>query len=1017
MNNLQQRIIDRLKSSGIKPLRLSKRFINKYISIKPPFGFNGLGEIVYLRTYSRPKEDGTKERWFETVERVVNGTYTLQKRWVLERGLPWDEHKAHRSAQEMYDRIFNMKFLPPGRGLWAMGSPITEERGLFASLNNCSYVSTENLKEDFSKPFAFLMDMSMLGVGVGFDTKGTGQLIIVGPDKDRQPEFYDICDTREEWVKSVSILIDSYFKGTPELNFGYSKIRKAGEPIKGFGGVSSGSKPLEELHKSIRTILDGEVGNQISATTIVDLQNLIGKCVVSGNVRRTAEIAFGDADSDEYLDLKNYKVNPHREIFGWTSNNSVFAELGRDYSKISERIKLNGEPGFAWLGNMQDYGRLCEPKNGKDHRAKGGNPCIIGDTLIAVADGRNAVKIKDLVGTKYPVYTIDNKKVRIEIAENTWKTRENAEIYKLELDNGSYMLSTKDHKVMLRNGLYKELINLKHGDSLMPFNSYVSNKNYRQISSNDGRDRRQYRMIAEYNNLIVNSKTTAIHHKNFDSFDDTIENLEAMSHKNHINLHRKKMIGTKNPMKRREVVLKMLESRDVNGKLNPMFGKNHNEESIRKIGIKSKENWLKNRVNMIQSIRIGMNKPYVKKHLSHMKNLRTIFLDWSCPVCGFTEKRTKFQTENSITCSKACSNIYRSKNFNHKVKSVSFYGFEDVYDILVKNTHNFAIISSHEDKRFITSSGIFIHNCLEQTLESYELCCLVENFPHRHKTKEDFLRTLKFSYLYAKTVTLAETHWAETNRVMLRNRRIGCSVSGIAQFLTDRGIGELKDWLTEGYDMIQKYDALYSEWMCIPKSIKTTSVKPSGSVSLLAGSTPGVHFPISEYYIRRIRLGVNSELVGPLKKAGYKVEPAFGNEKTTCVVEIPVHAGEGIRNEDDVSMWEQLSLASFMQRYWADNQVSATITFDPKTEGNHISHALNYFQWTLKGVSFLPRNKGAYRQMPYESLTKKDYKRMLSKIKGINFSSVKKEVVKQEMFCDGQTCELEDTPRSESLSV
>ena len=63
---------------------------------------------------------------------------------------------------------------------------------------------------------------------------------------------------------------------------------------------------------------------------------------------------------------------------------------------------------------------------------------------------------------------------------------------------------------------------------------------------------------------------------------------------------------------------------------------------------------------------------------------------------------------------------------------------------------------------------------------------------------------------------------------MLRNRRIGCSVSGVAQFITNRGLDELKEWLNDGYDVIQKWDKQYSDWMTVPNSIKTTSVKPSG---------------------------------------------------------------------------------------------------------------------------------------------------------------------------------------------
>jgi adenosylcobalamin-dependent ribonucleoside-triphosphate reductase len=302
--------------------------------------------------------------------------------------------------------------------------------------------------------------------------------------------------------------------------------------------------------------------------------------------------------------------------------------------------------------------------------------------------------------------------------------------------------------------------------------------------------------------------------------------------------------------------------------------------------------------------------------------------------------------------------------------------------------------------------------CLEQSLESYELCCLVETFPSNHKTIEDYIQTLKFAYLYAKTVTLGKTHWPETNRVMLRNRRIGCSVSGIAQFVSQEGgIHKLRKWLEQGYCAIQRYDKQYSDWLAVPRSIKTTSVKPSGTVSLLAGATPGLHYPESKYYIRRLRLSKLSALVPPLKKAGYAVEPAFGSEDSTVVVNIPVSIENGIRTTDSVSMWEQLSLAAFMQKYWADNQVSCTITFDPKTEGPQIPYALNYFQYQLKGISFLPKlSQGAYRQMPYEEIDKKRYTKMAKKLSKLSFRQVKNNEAIIDKFCNNDTCELDFSP-------
>ena len=160
------------------------------------------------------------------------------------------------------------------------------------------------------------------------------------------------------------------------MEFDYSKIRPAGEPISGFGGVASGHEPLEEVHNDIRKVLDKNSGDPITITTIVDIMNLIGKCVVAGNVRRTAEIVFGDPDSEEYLDLKNYKVNPHRDQYGWTSNNSIFAELGMDYSEATKRIVDNGEPVWLKLENMRKYSRMKNGGDDKDHRAMGGNPCL-----------------------------------------------------------------------------------------------------------------------------------------------------------------------------------------------------------------------------------------------------------------------------------------------------------------------------------------------------------------------------------------------------------------------------------------------------------------------------------------------------------------------------------------------------------------------------------------------------------------------------------------------------------------
>lgn len=109
---------------------------------------------------------------------------------------------------------------------------------------------------------------------------------------------------------------------------------------------------------------------------IVDLFNFIGKCVVAGNIRRTAEIAFGEHDDSEFLNLKNYEIFPERMEYGWVSNNSIFAKIGQDYSDVAKNISLNGEPGLCWLDNMQAFGRMIDKPDYKDIKAAGGNPCL-----------------------------------------------------------------------------------------------------------------------------------------------------------------------------------------------------------------------------------------------------------------------------------------------------------------------------------------------------------------------------------------------------------------------------------------------------------------------------------------------------------------------------------------------------------------------------------------------------------------------------------------------------------------
>jgi adenosylcobalamin-dependent ribonucleoside-triphosphate reductase len=673
-------------SESVFSFRLSEEFVNKYQTIPAPFGFsdagsNSLGEVTFIRTYSRVKEDGTKERWHEVCRRVIEGMYSVQKNHAKDNRLPWNDNKAQKSAQEAFQRMFELKWTPPGRGLWAFGTPMTMEKRNSASLQNCAMVSTRDIdRNDPGALFAWVMDALMLGIGVGFDTLGKDkQMSIYAPSE--PASVYEIPDTREGWVESVRLLINSFLRQNQAVQeFNYDFIRPLGAPIKGFGGVASGPEPLIDLHTRIRNVIGSRAGDALDSRAIVDLVNLIGTCVVSGNVRRSATLALGTPEDEGFINLKNPEVFPERNSYdpekpgwAWMSNNSIAAEVGTKYEDYVDLIADNGEPGFIWLDVARNYGRLADAPDYKDARIMGFNPCA------------------------------------------------------------------------------------------------------------------------------------------------------------------------------------------------------------------------------------------------------------------------------------------------------------------------------------------------EQPLESYELCTLVEVHLNRHDSKEDFLKPLKFAYLYGKTVTLMSTHWQQTNGIMQRNRRIGTSLTGIAAFADEHGLPVIREWMDEGYKTIRKYDHSYSEWLCVRESVRVTTVKPSGSVSLLSGATPGVHWgPGGEFYLRAIRFGNTDPMLHLFKAAGYKIEADLVSANTS-VVYFPVASGHK-RAEKQVSLFEKIGLAATAQKYWSDNGVSVTLSFDKEEETKFIAPALNMYEGQLKAVSFLPMGNKTYPQQPYTEISREEYNSYVGTIGKIDWSAIydgKDNLdAESEKYCSTDACEI-----------
>ena len=342
-------------------------------------------------------------------------------------------------------------------------------------------------------------------------------------------------------------------------------------------------------------------------------------------------------------------------------------------------------------------------------------------------------------------------------------------------------------------------------------------------------------------------------------------------------------------------------------------------------------------------------------------------------------------------------------NYNEFVDSIVLNGEPGI--VWLNNIRTHGRMSDPEDTKDKYVMGL--NPCGEIPLESGELCNLVETFPSRHESYEEFKTTLKYAYLYAKTVTLIPTHVPETNAVMMKNRRIGISQSGIIDAFARHGRRTMMNWNEAGYNYLRELDELYSNWLCIPRSNRITTVKPSGTTALLPGVSAGIHYPHSQYYIRRVRIAANSPLAMPLIEAGFNWEySAYGMDEEeknkTLVFSFPVKEKFFIKGKGEVSIWEQIKNAVDYQRLWSDNSVSITVTFK-ENEKKDIPLVLEAYEDSLKAISFLPLKDNGYVQAPYEEISEEQYNKMASEIKKADFSSFGMQAV-GEKFCSNDTC-------------
>lgn len=273
--------------------------------------------------------------------------------------------------------------------------------------------------------------------------------------------------------------------------------------------------------------------------------------------------------------------------------------------------------------------------------------------------------------------------------------------------------------------------------------------------------------------------------------------------------------------------------------------------------------------------------------------------------------------------------------------------------------------------------------CAEQSLNNYETCCLAEVYLPNIKDYETFKKVLIMLYRVNKHSLALKSHQKKTEEIVNKNMRMGIGITGVAMCTEEQ-----LSWLDPAYQYLRAYDEEYSKAMGFPTSIKLTTIKPSGTLSLLAGVTSGVHpATAGKYYIRRIRIASESPLVEVIKAHGYHTEYQKNfdgtDDRTTIVAEFPCMYEGDVPNAEDVTVFEQLDTVRFMQKNWSDNSVSVTAYYKKEDLPELRKYLEENFKDNFKTLSFLLYSGHGFAQAPFEPISKEQYEYLSSRVKPI----------------------------------
>lgn len=927
---------------------------------------NIISDYIFYSKYSRVKSDGKKETWQESVSRVMSMHWSFFEKKISE-----EKKEAFNQVFQKAWEAYGDKLILGSQRALQYGGPQLLKNHL--RLYNCmsSYLNRVEFFEE-------CMEALLAGAGVGYSVQQqhTKNLpILLGIDKSRKETFV-IPDSIEGWARSVGMLIEHYYYHLPLIEFDYSQIRPSGAFISG-GFKAPGPEPLKICHDKIRKIFDKVQMRQLRPFELHYITCIIANAVISGGIRRSAMIALFDIDDNEMLSCKTGDwFITYPELCRCNNSAVIFEDTPKEkYLNLIQYIREYGEPGIIFLSHPDQMLNPC---------------CFSGDTLVAVADGRNAVSIRELAEEKesFPVY-YKSKTGKIKITNAIAFSKAKQNVVEVKLSNDSSFVCTPDHLLLTKDGTWieaKNSINCK----LSKFFSTKSVK-YRTINSFSDGHARQYRMLWEF----VNGKTSEgfeIDHIN-DEEGDFIDNLQLLSREDHLNKTSERRKGINNPNQIEKISeeerLRRKHNESVKGTLekNNHFGGLSNEDLI-EIGREViKRDLLLTRKNCIAlDSRFPLN--FSKNRFSGSWSQYKKFVLGIEEYKGFFDNRQLIEKETSdLSYLKEDVHVIEIKELSEKI---------EVFDISIDAPeHNFIVLTKGSED-YMYSEGVVVHNC-EVSMIPYTMnekgqkeygfgfCNLCEINGAKIKTEEEFYKACEaaaimgtFQAAYTDFPVLSKA----SKKIAERDALIGVGITGMADNPTILFNEQIQ---RNGAEIVKKTNKLVAEIIGISPAARTTVIKPSGNASQLLSCGSGIHSYHFRKYIRNIQANNNEQALHEIEKIHPEIiSKSFWNPERESVVSFPIELDEDTMVRTDFSTIDFLKRIYSTKMNWIEDgtnwdhpstkmwpdirmNVSCTVSVRDD-EWNQVAEWIWNHKEGFCGLSFLPETGDLdYPQAPYTS--------------------------------------------------